>query len=144
MAPGDQPPPANRKLKKQKHRRAVQARRGDAWVADEEYVPRATMMEMQAYVKRLEKAITYFDDVPPASVPMDCQWDALIQNDPQLHRKILDGVQLLVNKKDDLQRNRIIWYNNLDDRHTFNRRNKVSATLSRQTSTELTADSTRR
>lgn len=125
MAPGDQPPPVNRRLKKQKHRRAVQAKKGDAWVADEDYVPRAVVMEKQAWGKRLEKSLRYLDDdVPSGSVPMDCQWEALGQNDPQIHRKILDGAPLLVNKKDDLQRNRIIWYNGLDDRHTFNRRNK--------------------
>lgn len=83
MAPGNQPLPVNRRSKKQKHRRAIQAKKGDAWLADKDYVPRATRMEGQAWVKRLEKAIRYFDDVPSDSVPMDCQWEALSQNDPQ-------------------------------------------------------------
>ena len=123
MAHGDETTRRERRGKKTKHRKDVQAQKGDKYVDGNEYVPQAMHEEQDALNERLRKAVKYTKQLP--SVPMDCQPDTVQQIQPHIHHRIIEGRPMHLNKAEP-QLARIIWYNELDDRHTFNRRNKVS------------------
>lgn len=123
MALGDETTRRDRRGKKVKHRQNVQAQNGNNYVDVNEYVSQAALEEVDAQNKRLKKALKYVDN---DSVPHDYKAEFMTQRHPHIHARIVEGLPMHVNK-DEPQLARIIWYNELDERHTFDRRNKVSA-----------------